>query len=86
MAMINKIKKLAEERGCPNAYRFWKATGLPQSTAYRLYNDPNAYPSRENQEAICRAFKAQPGDFLQYEHELEQVDKIEPEELLLGKR
>ncbi len=69
MAMINRIQAFALERGCHNAYRFWKATGLPQSTAYRLYNDPTAYPSKENQEAICRAFNAQPGDFLQYELE-----------------
>ena len=72
MTMINKIQAFVKERGCHNAYRFWKATGLPQSTAYRLYNDPTAYPSKENQETICQAFNAQPGDFLQYE--LEKVN------------
>ena len=73
--MVNKIQVFVKERVCHNAYRFWKATGLSQSTAYRLYNDSTAYPSKENQEAICRAFNAQPGDFLQYE-----LDKMTTEE------
>jgi DNA-binding Xre family transcriptional regulator len=66
MTMINTIAEFARARGCKNAYEFWKRTGLSQATAYRLYNDPLAYPSRENQDAICKAFDAQPGDFLQY--------------------
>ncbi len=66
MAMINTIAEFAQARGCRNAYEFWKLTGLPQATAYRLYSDRQAYPSRENQNSICKAFNAQPGDFLRY--------------------
>jgi hypothetical protein len=64
--MINTIAEFARARGCKNAYEFWKLTGLRQPTAYRLYSDSTAYPSRENQNAICKAFNAQPGDFLRY--------------------
>jgi len=64
--MINVIEEFAKARGCKNAYEFWKITGLPQATIYRLYNDPKAYPSKETQDAICKAFDAQPGDFLRY--------------------
>ena len=66
MAMINTIGEFARLRGCKNAYEFWKITGLPQATAYRLYSDQTAYPSKENQNAICKAFNAQPGEFLRY--------------------
>ncbi|MBD2259271.1 helix-turn-helix transcriptional regulator [Pseudanabaena sp. FACHB-2040] len=64
--MVNVIPEFAKARGCKNAYELCKATGLPQATIYRLYNDPTAYPSKETQEAICRALDAQPGDFLRY--------------------
>ncbi|PZV20186.1 MAG: hypothetical protein DCF21_05535 [Leptolyngbya sp.] len=41
-------------------------TGPSQAIAYRLYNNPDAFPSKETQDAICKAFNAQPGDFLRY--------------------
>jgi DNA-binding Xre family transcriptional regulator len=66
MPIINTIKEFAQAKGCKNAYEFWKITGLSQPTTYRLYNNPTAFPSKETQEAICKAFDAQPGDFLQY--------------------
>jgi DNA-binding Xre family transcriptional regulator len=66
MGIVNAIKEFSEAQGCKNAYEFWKATGLSQATAYRLYADPKAFPSRETLEVICRTFDAQPGDLLRY--------------------
>ena len=66
MGIINTIAAFATAQGCKNAYEFWKTTGLSQATAYRLYNNPDAFPSKETQDAICKAFNAQPGDFLCY--------------------
>ena len=66
MGIVNTIAEFAQAQGCRNAYEFWKITGLSQATAYRLYNNPTAFPSKETQEAICKAFGAQPGDFLRY--------------------
>jgi DNA-binding Xre family transcriptional regulator len=66
MGIVNTIAEFAKAQGCRNAYEFWKVTGLSQATAYRLYNNPTAFPSKETQEAICRAFNAQPGEFLRY--------------------
>lgn len=60
-SMINNIKELCEKRGI-NGYRFWKLTGMPQSTAYRLYSDPTAYPSKEHMLAICRALNVSPAE------------------------
>ena len=58
-SMINNIKGLCQERGI-TGYRFWKMTGMPQSTAYRLYSDPTAYPSKEHLLAICHALEVSP--------------------------
>jgi DNA-binding Xre family transcriptional regulator len=66
MGIVNTIAEFAKAQGCKNAYEFWKITGLSQPTVYRLYNNPDAFPSKETQDAICKAFNAQPGDFLRY--------------------
>lgn len=66
MAMINTLKKFLEEKGVTTSYRFAKDVGIPQSTALRLFNNPDAYPSKETQDAICKTYNAQPGDFLAY--------------------
>lgn len=66
MGIVNTIAEFATAQGCKNAYEFWKTTGLSQATAYRLYTNPNAFPSKETQDVICKAFNAQPGDFLRY--------------------
>jgi len=34
--------------------------GLPQTVAFRLYSNPDAFPSKETQGAICKAFNAPP--------------------------
>jgi DNA-binding Xre family transcriptional regulator len=75
MAMINTISEFAQQRGCKNAYEFWKITGLSQATAYQLYSDRTAYPSKDNQNAICRAFNAQPGEFLRYIPDADSEDE-----------
>ncbi len=66
MGIVNTIADFAKAQGCKNAYEFWKITGLSQPTVYRLYKNPDAFPSKETQDAICKAFNAQPGDFLRY--------------------
>jgi DNA-binding Xre family transcriptional regulator len=66
MPIYNKIKALANSNGDDTNYKFWKRTGLPQSTAYRIYPDPKAYPSESVLAAICAAYNVQPGDCLEY--------------------
>ena len=66
MPIYNKIKALANSNGDDTNYKFWKRTGLPQSTAYRIYPDPTAYPSESVLAAICAAYNVQPGDCLEY--------------------
>lgn len=71
-SMINNIKAICERQGI-SGYKFWKMTGMPQSTAYRLYSDPEAYPSKENLIAICRTLKVSPADVFSQEYSEEQL-------------
>ncbi len=66
MPIYNKIKVLANCNGDDTNYKFWKRSGLPQSTAYRLYRNPQVYPSESVLAAICAAYGVQPGDCLEY--------------------
>ncbi|MGL4620541.1 hypothetical protein B7486_50505 [cyanobacterium TDX16] len=70
--VINNIKELCQKQGI-TGYKFWKLTGMPQSTAYRLYSDPTAYPSKENLLAICKALHVSPADVFWREDEQKLV-------------
>jgi DNA-binding Xre family transcriptional regulator len=61
MEKLNRIKELCESQGL-TGYEFWKKTGMPQSTAYRLWGDAAAYPSKDHLVKICKALNVQPGD------------------------
>ena len=66
MRLMNTLDEFLAEKGVTSGYRFWKATGLTQSTAYRLYRDRDTYPDRDSVITICKTYDAQPGDFLKY--------------------
>ena len=66
MAVINRIKEFLDSRGVTSGYQFWKETGLPQSTAFRLYGDRNVYPSKKVASIICSTYNVEPGEFLGY--------------------
>lgn len=65
--MINKVKEFAAKQGISTAYLFAQMTGIPESTAHRLFRNPDNYPSKQIQELICKTFKVQPGEFLGWE-------------------
>lgn len=77
MPIYNKIKALANSNGDNTNYRFWKRSGLPQSTAYRLYRSPAVYPSGSVLAIICAAYNVQPGDCLEYVPE--EVSEEDPQ-------
>lgn len=79
MPIRNKIKALADARGDDTNYKFWKRSGLPRSTAYRIYPDPRAYPSESVLEAICTAYNVQPGDCLEYVPQTESDEESNSE-------
>jgi len=66
MAVRNRIQTFIDSRGM-TPYQFWKATGVAQATAYRLYKNPNDIPSGNVLDSIFKAFPdAQPNDLLEY--------------------
>jgi DNA-binding Xre family transcriptional regulator len=64
--VINRLKEFLDSRGVTSGYQFWKDTGLPQSTAFRLYSDRSVYPSKKVMDIICRTYNAKPGDLLDW--------------------
>lgn len=78
MPIRNKIKALANSRGDNTNYKFWKRSGLPQTTAYRVYRDPTAYPSEAVLAIICAAYGVQPGDCLEYVPETASDEQKHP--------
>ena len=66
MPIRNTIKALAAAKGDDTNYKFWKRSGLPQSTAYRIYRNSDVYPSAPVLEVICQVYGVQPGDCLEY--------------------
>ena len=66
MPIRNRFKQLAAARGDNTNYKFWKRSGLSQSTAYRIYQDASAYPSESVLSTVCRSYNVQPGDCLEY--------------------
>lgn len=66
MPILNKVRQLALSNGDDTNYKFWKRSGLSQSTAYRIYRDPSVYLSEVVLEIVCKIYNAQPGDCLEY--------------------
>jgi DNA-binding Xre family transcriptional regulator len=64
MTVMNRVKEFLEGRGVETGYQFWQATQLPQSTAFRIWGNPNVYPSKRVLGVICETFKCSPGDLL----------------------
>ena len=65
MVMRNKIKAFVDTQGL-TVYKFRQRTGISNKTAYDLYNTPEEYLGKEVMEKICRPFKVQPGDLLEW--------------------
>lgn len=71
---MNRIKEVLTSKGVSSGYKFWKQSGLSQTTAYRIWREPAVYPDKETTETICKVFGLQPGDFLYYQQEGDRHD------------
>ncbi|MCG8362307.1 MAG: helix-turn-helix transcriptional regulator [Pseudanabaenales cyanobacterium] len=63
MTVRNTLKALLKSKG-KKRYWLWKETGLSQNTAYRLVDDPSYIPGGEVMDAVCKALRVQPGEWL----------------------
>lgn len=76
MQIHNRIDKVCAAANVKNAYQFWRDTALGQVVAYKLYNDRTAYPNQRAMEAICRAYRVQPGDVLEVVEDWRERDSL----------
>jgi hypothetical protein len=67
MPVFNKVKEYLESQGVESGYQFWQATQLPQTTAFRVWSNPNVYPSKRVLAVICKTFGCKPGDVIDYQ-------------------
>lgn len=65
MAIRNRVRVLVDRLEL-TVYRFGKATGISQTTAYALYNNPGQYLGKDVMDAICRVYGVQPGELLEW--------------------
>jgi DNA-binding Xre family transcriptional regulator len=63
--MRNKIKQFLESRGL-SAYRMIQDANISDTTGYKLAADPGYIPSAKVLEAICEAYRVQPGELLEW--------------------
>jgi DNA-binding Xre family transcriptional regulator len=66
MPVINKIKPFLDSRGITR-YRFGKAVGISQTTAYTLYDKPDQLPSSTVLSKICDTYRVQPGELIEWQ-------------------
>ena len=83
MTLKNKVRNLITKQEITR-YRFWKQTGISRSVAYKLCDDPFYIPRTNVIDIICRVFRVQPGDLLEYVPEpepqpIEESDRAESE-------
>jgi DNA-binding Xre family transcriptional regulator len=65
MPVINKIKPFLDSRKITR-YRFGKAVGISQTTAYTLYDNPDQLPSSTVLSKICDTYEVQPNEVLEW--------------------
>jgi DNA-binding Xre family transcriptional regulator len=65
MPVINKIKPFLDSRNITR-YRFGKAVGISQTTAYTLYDNPEQLPSSTVLSKICDTYGVQPNEVLEW--------------------
>ena len=65
MPMRNKVKQFLESRGI-SAYRMIQDAKISDTTGYKLAADSSYIPSAKVLEAICEAYKVQPGELLEW--------------------
>lgn len=73
MALVNTLDKFLKERGVERIVQFQRDTGLPEATARRLFKRRDVFPDKASIDKICKAYKARPGEFLDYILELDEA-------------
>ncbi|MEM1366630.1 MAG: helix-turn-helix transcriptional regulator [Cyanobacteria bacterium P01_H01_bin.15] len=59
----NRIAEYSRSRSIHTAYQLAQECGLKSTTAYRIWDNPEIFPTRQTQAKLCERFQCQPGEF-----------------------
>jgi len=64
VSIANQIPQLCRQKGLTTAYQLAMRCGIKRTTAYRLWDNPKAYPTRKTMMKLCDGLGVEPGEIL----------------------
>lgn len=64
VSITNQIPQVCRQRGLTTAYQLAMRCGIKRTTAYRLWDNPEAYPTRKTMIKLCDGLGVTPGEIL----------------------
>jgi len=64
VSITNQIPQVCREKGLTTAYQLAMRCGIKRTTAYRLWDNPEAYPTRKTMMKLCDGLGVTPGEIL----------------------
>jgi len=64
VSITNQIPQVCREKGLTTAYQLAMRCGIKRTTAYRLWDNPEAYPTRKTMMKLCDGLGIEPGEIL----------------------
>jgi len=62
--VTNQIPQVCRQKGLTTAYQLAMRCGIKRTTAYRLWDNPQAYPTRKTMTKLCDGLGVEPGQIL----------------------
>lgn len=64
VSIANQIPQVCRQKGLTTAYQLAMRCGIKRTTAYRLWDNPQAYPTRKTMTKLCDGLGVQPGELI----------------------
>jgi transcriptional regulator with XRE-family HTH domain len=64
LSITNQIPQVCRRKGLTTAYQLAMRCGIKRTTAYRLWDNPEAYPTRKTMMKLCDGLGVTPGTIL----------------------
>jgi len=64
ISITNQIPQICHKKGLTTAYQLAMRCGIKRTTAYRLWDNPEAYPTRKTMMKLCDGLGVTPGEIL----------------------
>lgn len=72
------VREVAERAGIRNARELAARTGLPPTSAYRIWTDKATRTDLTTIDKLCTALEVKPGQLFEHEAEPDRLPKPEP--------